>query len=454
LRVLKFGGTSVGIPANFEIAVRRVREASAHDPVVVVSALAGVTNLLADYCREPAERERLSSALIERHLTFSLDAGVSAESLRASLEDWRAEHALRLRDPHPLTGEPRDRVLSHGERLSATIFAAGLRNDGVEARAVEAGAAGLVTDDRFGAAHPLPEAAALLRRGLGPRPPVPVVTGFLGRTTDGRITTLGRGGSDFSAAVIGAALDADEIQIWTDTSGMMSADPRIVPEARPVAHLSFTEASELATFGARVLHPKTLLPAIERDIPVRVLNTSNPRDPGSLITATTTPAAESWRVKSIASKKGLTAVTIVSTRMLLAHGFLARVFEVFGRHHVVVDLVTTSEVSISVTIEDDSRLEAALAELEGIGRVEVRRDLAVVAVVGEGAPQRIGLAGHVFTLLGGVGVAVEMISQGASRVNLSFVVREDDAEKCVRLLHRGLGLDVEPASTTAGAARA
>jgi aspartate kinase len=280
-----------------------------------------------------------------------------------------------------------------------------------------------------------------------------VVTGFLGRTADGRTTTLGRGGSDYSAALVGAALDAEEIQIWTDTSGMLSADPRIVPEARPVPRLSFAEASELAYFGARVLHPKTLLPAMERKIPVRVLNTARPEDPGSLITSAGAPGEGTWRAKSIASKKGITAVNIASTRMLLAHGFLARVFEVFGRHHIVVDLVTTSEVTISVTVDDASRLGEAIAELEGIGEVEVRPGLAVVAVVGEGAPQQIGLPGHVFTLLGGVGVGVEMISQGASRVNLSFVVREQDADKAVRLLHRGLGLDAELAATGSRAER-
>jgi aspartate kinase len=364
----------------------------------------------------------------------------------AEFASWRDEHERLAADPRPLTGEARDRVLSYGERLSAPIFAAGLRSTGVAAAALEAGAAGLLTDDRFGAAHPLPEALAALRRGLATRPPVPVVTGFLGRTADGRITTLGRGGSDFSAAFVGAALDADEIQIWTDTSGMLSADPRVVPEARPVPRLSFAEASELAYFGAKVLHPKTLLPAIERDIPVRILNTGAPHDPGSLIGNEAPASPDAWGVKSIASKRGITAVTIVSSRMLLAHGFLARVFEVFGRHHVVVDLVTTSEVSISVTVDDTARLDQAIGDLEGIGRVEVRRDLAVVAVVGEGAPQRVGLAGHVFTLLGGVGVGIEMISQGASRVNLSFVVKDEDADRSVRLLHRGLGLDLEPAA--------
>jgi len=201
-----------------------------------------------------------------------------------------------------------------------------------------------------------------------------------------------------------------------------------------------------------VLHPKTLLPAIERGVPVRVLNTASPDDSGSLITATEAPSDDTWRVKSIACKKGITAVTIVSTRMLLAHGFLAHVFEVFGRHHIVVDLVTTSEVSISVTVDDATGLQAAIAELEAIGRVEVRHGLAVVAVVGEEAPRRIGLAGHLFTLVGGVGIGIEMISQGASRVNLSFVVREEDADRVVRLLHRGLGLDEE--TTAAVAARA
>ncbi|HEV2104148.1 MAG TPA: aspartate kinase, partial [Candidatus Eisenbacteria bacterium] len=313
----------------------------------------------------------------------------------------------------------------------------------VPAEAVHAGDAGLLTDDRFGAAHPLPEAAAALARALGPRRDVAVVTGFLGRTPDGRTTTLGRGGSDYSAALIGAAVDADEVQIWTDTSGMLSADPRLVPEARPVPRLSFAEASELAYFGARVLHPKTLLPAVERGLRVRILNTARPDDPGSLIADEPSPETTGWRVKSIACKRPVTAVTIVSTRMLMAYGFLARVFDVFGRRRLVVDLVTTSEVSISVTLDDPAGLDDALAELEGIGRVEVRHGLAVVAVVGEGAPTRLGLAGHVFTLLGGVGIGVEMISQGASRVNLSFVVRAGDADRTVRLLHRGLGLDAE-----------
>ena len=453
LRVMKFGGTSVGIPANFSAAVSLVVERLPVHPLVVVSALHGITNLLVDYARDPLARPRHSAEIADRHLSFLLEAGLDPDLLAHRLAEWNAEHERHGGELRELTGEARDRVLAYGERFSAEIFAAALRERGHDAFAIDAGEAGLVTDDSFGAAHPLPEAPELLRRTFAGSRGVPVVTGFLGRTADGRTTTLGRGGSDYSAAYLGAAIGADEIEIWTDTSGMLSADPRIVPEARPVPHLSFAEASELAYFGAKVLHPKTLLPAIERDVPVRILNTGRPHDAGSLITAAADPAPDAWRVKSIASKKGITAVTIASSRMLLAHGFLARVFDVFGRHHVVVDLVTTSEVSISVTVDDES-LAPALAELEAIGRVEVRGDLAVVAIVGEGAPQRVGLPGHVFTLLGGVGIGVEMISQGASRVNLSFVVKNEHADRAVRLLHRGLGLDHEPAPhTEAGATR-
>ena len=450
--VMKFGGTSVGVPERFAVATGLVAEQVPRDPVVVVSALAGVTNLLVEFCRSTTARPALARQVEARHVDFARDVRVPASQLEPLLRAWQLEAESWLPSHQVIAGADRDRVLSFGERLAAELFAAGLRARGVDAVAVLAGDAGLLTDQRFGAAHPLPDVAAQIARHLGRRPPLPVVTGFLGRTADGRPTTLGRGGSDYTAAILGAALDAEEIQIWTDTSGLLSADPRIVPEARPVARLSFAEASELAYFGARVLHPKTLLPAMDRGIPVRVLNTARPDDPGSLITHDAETAESSWRVKSIACKKNVTAVTIASTRMLLAYGFLARVFEVFGRHHIVVDLVTTSEVSISVTVDDPSRLADAIADLGGIGQVEARPGLAVVAVVGEGAPTHVGLAGHVFTLLGGVGIGVEMISQGASRVNLSFVVRIEDADRAVRLLHRGLGLDMERMEAVTGRA--
>lgn len=439
--VMKFGGTSLGIVANLTRALaliesRLAREA--HAPVVVVSALSGATDLLVRFADVPHERARLAEAFTERHRAHAEAAGLPG-ALDDALADWRVRAAGA--GDRPMRDATRDALLASGEMLSATLVASALAARGVAARAWHAGTAGLVTDDRHGAAHPLPASRARLAASLPPSREVAVVTGFVGQTSDGQTTTLGRGGSDFSAAWVGAALAVDEIEIWTDTSGMLSADPRVVPEARPVPELSFTEASELAYFGAKVLHPKTLLPAIERGIPVRVLNTARPQDPGSRITAMAAAPTGTWWVKSIASRSGITAVTIVSSRMLMAHGFLARVFEVFARHHLVVDLVTTSEVSISVTLDDTQGLDAALADLEGIGEVEVRSGLAIVAVVGDGAPTQVGLAGQVFSLLGGIAVPVEMISQGASRVNLSFVVREEHATAAIRLLHRGLGLE-------------
>ncbi len=228
MRVMKFGGTSVGVPANFAAAVSLVVERLPVQPLVVVSALHGVTNLLVDYARDPVARPRHSTEFVDRHLGFLLEAGLDPDLLAARLAEWNAEHARHAAELRALTGEARDRVLAFGERFSAEIFAAALRDRGHDAFAIDAGEAGLVTDDSFGGAHPLPEAPALLRRTFAEPRGVPVVTGFLGRTAGGRTTTLGRGGSDWSAAFIGAAIGADEIEIWTDTSGMLSADPRIV----------------------------------------------------------------------------------------------------------------------------------------------------------------------------------------------------------------------------------
>jgi aspartate kinase len=439
--VLKFGGTSLGTAASLDNALHIVQGNPQGEAAVVVSALSGMTDLLVRYADEPSSRTQLAQDFVERHHQLASQVGVDPSVFTAAAALWQAECAANAARG-VLHGAQRDRVLSFGERWSAILVAAALESRGTPARATDAGEAGLLTDDTFGAAHPLPEAYALLRETLLQSPHVPVVTGFTGRTKSGQTTTLGRGGSDFTAAILGAALGAREIQIWTDTSGMLTADPRVVPEARPVESLSFAEASELAYFGAKVLHPKTLLPAIERGIPVRVLNTRDPEAPGSRITSETRTAADTWAIKSIALKRGITVVTVVSTRMLLAHGFLARVFEIFGRHRIVVDLVTTSEVSISMTLDDISKLGAAIDELETVGHVSVQHDRALLAVVGEGAGTRVGLAGHIFSLLGGVGIGLEMISQGASHVNLSCVVDGAHATQAVRLLHRGLGLDV------------
>jgi aspartate kinase len=245
-------------------------------------------------------------------------------------------------------------------------------------------------------------------------------------------TTLGRGGSDWSASIIGAVLRAEEIQIWTDVDGILTVDPRVVPGARAIPEVSFDEAAELAYFGAKVLHPATIKPAIEKGIPVRILNSLRPAAPGTLITATA--RVEEGEPRALVFKKGISVILIAQPRMLMAHGFVARVFDVFARHRTPVDLIATSEVSISLTVDDPSTLPAVEADLATLGDVRVFRGMAIVSVVGRGFLRRSGLAGRVFQALHDVNVV--MISFGASDVNVSFVVAEDEAEKAVRLLHR------------------
>jgi aspartate kinase len=275
---------------------------------------------------------------------------------------------------------------------------------------------------------------------LGPGRAV-VMQGFVGATPEGVPTTLGRGGSDYSAALLGAALGAEEIQIWTDVDGMLTADSRVVPDSLKIRELSFAEAAELAYFGARVLHPSTIEPAVSRHIPVRILNSRHPERSGTAIRHDSSRAGVP--VKSIASKQGITVVQVRSLRMLMAHGFLRAIFEVFDRHQVPVDLVATSEVSVSLTLDDASRLEGVVAELREFSEVEVQGDAAIVCVVGEGLRSTPGVAARIFGALGDVNV--QLISQGASEINLSFVISASQAHEVVRRLHHAFFAEAPPA---------
>ncbi len=267
---------------------------------------------------------------------------------------------------------------------------------------------------------------------------MPVVTGFLGRTRAGEITTLGRNGSDYSATILGAALGAAEIEIWSDTDGIMTADPRLVPSARPLGTLSFAEACELAYYGGKVLHPHTLVPAMAKNIPVRVLNTFTPEHPGTAIVASPPPAAEGSPIlKSIAFKR---RQLIVSASSPPPHdprgpGFLARIFDAFARHEIDVDMVATSEVSVSATTASEKNVERAVAELTPEFEMTVERGQAVICAVGDGIQSVPGVAADVFSAVRSAGVNVRMISQGASKNNVAFVVEDGDVERAVRALH-------------------
>jgi aspartate kinase len=262
---------------------------------------------------------------------------------------------------------------------------------------------------------------------------VPVVTGFLARDREGNITTLGRSGSDLTATYLGAAVDAEEVEIWTDVDGVMSADPSVEPDARSIEMLSFEEASELAYYGARVLHPTTIVPAVRRNVPVRVLNTYAPGLPGTVILAKATPSPQV--VKSIVYKENLYLITIASTGMLMQAGFMARIFSVFEDHGISVDMVATSEVTVSLTVDSSRNLNAAVKELGHFADVTVERDKTLVAVVGTGIKETRGVAAKLFSAIAKTGVNVQMISQGATKINVSFLVDNKDIRKVVRALH-------------------
>ena len=404
-----------------------------------------------------AEEARLTAEFYGNTVKPIYDAGVAGlHRLLADLETLReALHGIWLL--RELTPRSLDYVVSFGELMSSKIVAECMSAAGLEARAWPAWEAGMLTDDHYGEAAVQPESYPALKKQLGPElgRRVPVVTGFLARNRTGERTTLGRGGSDYTAAIIGAALDAEEIQIWTDVTGIMSCDPRIVADAATLRSLTFAEAAELAYFGAKVLHPRTVEPAVERDIPVRILNTFEADDPGTLVVNEPEPG-ERRVVQGLAVKRSNLLVSITSTRMLDAEGYLARVFDTLARHDVSVDLLATSEVSVSLTAEARyaDGVRAAMKDLRGYARTTVATGHAVIAVVGAGMSARPGIAGEVFGTLGAEGVNIEMISQGASELNMSFVVRDADADRALRALHGHFMRPGAPTVTVAAPRRA
>jgi len=433
LRILKFGGTSVG-SAESLARVRDIVKERDPLPVVVVSAHAGVTDELLAQARKAVRGRYSLRRLRTRHARLYKEIGVDPEVVAPVLDEL--EDLLRgLSLVGELTPRSLDLVASFGERLSARGVAAYFREADLPATAVDAWDLGLRTDSRFTRASPDPASFPAVKKAvkaLGKK--LPVVTGFIAKDQKGDVTTLGRSGSDFSATLLGAALGADGVEIWTDVDGVMTADPRVVNKARSIPTLSIAEASELAYYGARVIHPATMLPAVEKRIPVVVRNTSRPELAGTTIV----PAGDARRgtVKSIAYKRGITLVTIASTRMLLQSGFLAKIFEVFARYDLSVDLVATSEVTVSVTVDTDRHLKDVERDLEVFARVEVDRDLAQVCVVGDGIRERVGAAAEVFGALKKRRVPVRLISHGGTKINISFLVDERDVHTAVRALHR------------------
>jgi len=428
--VMKFGGTSVADAAAFENVARIVANERDAAPIVIVSAMSGVTDSLL-----AATNIASLENVFERHRAVAYEL-LDPSQATAFINQLRAvadKIDALLQSPAEYKSL-QDAIVSFGETLSSTLLAEVLNKKGIAARHVDARRC-IITDEEFTSAAPLmaetfaqsqSELIPVLESGV-----VPVLGGFIGSTKQGVTTTLGRGGSDYTAALIGAALGVREIQIWTDVTGVLTADPRVVPEAQTIERLSYGEAAELAYFGAKVLHPKTIQPAIENSIPVRICNSRAPQEPGTLVGPETETSPRT--IKAIAHKTGVTTVQISSARMLGAYGFLRKLFEVFDEHRTVVDVVTTSEVSVSLSLDDASALPAIVAELEQLGTVSVENGRAIICVVGEGLRRTPGIAARVFSTISDINVT--LISQGASSINVTFAIEEERVKEAVTRLH-------------------
>ena len=450
--VMKFGGTSVQDAKAIDRVAQIVHGRLADHPVVVVSAMAKVTDALLNMGRTAGAGDRkgalkLARALRERHYDTAgelLGTALFTEfhgELGNDFEDL--DELLRgITAVGEITPRTYDYVAAFGEMLSSKIVAAALAARGLTAAHVDSRQC-LITDNNFMKAAPLfEETNERLRKRVKPLADdgqVPVMGGFIGSTRGGITTTIGRGGSDFSAAIVGAGLDAERIEIWTDVDGMMTTDPRLCPDARRIKVISFDEAAELAYFGAKVLHPATVLPAIQKNIPVYVLNSLNPTCEGTKITARAPRSSNIF--KAIALKKKTTIVDVAAPRRLLVHGYLKSIFDVFNDHEVSVDVVSTSEVAVSLTVETNEQIPALAADLAKIADVKYEAKKAIVCLVGENLRDTPGIAAKVFGIL--ENVKIRMISQGASEINLTFVIEEDDAETVVKRLHHEFFAEVD-----------
>lgn len=441
--VIKFGGTSVGDAEAIARTAAIVRGRLDRQPVVVVSALAGTTNRLIEITQQAADgqlivalsmveelRARHFQAIEELLGGHESQAEVAGET--GALFDELAHLAEALSVLGHATPRSGDALAAMGERLSAPIVTAAFLKAGLPAAFVDARRV-MATSDDFGRAEPRPDEIALnCRRLLAPLVrdgQVPVLGGYIGATAQGITTTIGRGGSDYSASLVGAAMDAEAIEIWTDVDGMLTADPRVVPAARLIEHIRFDEASELASFGAKVLHPSTIAPAVRRGIPVFVFNSRKPGGTGTRITFD----APRLPVRAIAGKGRTVVVKVRSPRMLATPGALRAIFEVFERNRTSVDVVATSEVSVSVTLDDDQHIDAVVAQLSAFGDVTVERGRGIVALVGAGLGESTETMARALAALGDL--RLHMLSLSATGINLTLIVDGDAVEAAMRRLH-------------------
>jgi aspartate kinase len=437
--VMKFGGSSLANAERIRRVAEIVRGQIAEKPALVLSAMGDTT----DHLLEAADRA-LQDGVVSIHKIeelhrdtireLELDEAIQGE-VNPFLEELRAL-LTGISLIKELTHKTKDYLVSFGERLSVRIVAGYLNSLDIKARAVDAWYAGVLSDSNFTMAELDEESWDLIPDALRPlmyKGILPVITGFIAKDKQGSITTLGRGGSDLSATMIASAMDAEEVQVWKDVDGILTADPRIVKTARPVETVTYEEAAELAYFGAQVLHPRAMLPCIKTGTPVRVKNSYNPGAPGTRIIEALDK--KTGPVRAITSRKNITLVDIVSTRMIGQHGFLAGVFAVFEKHKLSVDMVATSEVSVSLTLDAARDLEKLKHDLSRFASVEIKNSRAIVSIIGD-VRRSSEILQRAFGVCVLLGIQVQMVSQGASKVNISVIVDDAQAGEVVTALHR------------------
>lgn len=433
---MKFGGSSVANAERIKHVASIIKAYQQSRPAVVLSAMGDTTDHLLeasdDAVNGKVDIERVAKLHRDTIAELDLD-GSATEELLAELQQLLTGISM-LKE---LTKRTRDYLVSFGERLSVRIMAAYLKKEGIPARFYDAWDIGIVSDSCFMSAELLDEVWDNIPRYLtayknGDDNQIPIVTGFIAKDKKGNITTLGRGGSDLTATIIGSAMGAEEIQTWKDVDGILTTDPRICKEAKPVPEVTYEEAQELAMFGAQVLHPRSMVPCRKTGTPVRVKNSYNIKSPGSIIVEK--HSGKVPPVCAITTVKHITLIDIVSSRMLGAAGFLAHVFNNFLKWNVSIDVIATSEVSVSLTVNTKADLSGLVSDLEQASEVSVHNGKSIVTIVCDAAHSSAILASG-FAVLADEGINVQMISQGASKVNISMIVDDDEADKTVQILH-------------------
>jgi aspartate kinase len=463
--VMKFGGTSVGTGRNIRHVAELVTQYAKDDSkvAIVVSALSGITNKLLEVgCQAKKSDikhiEDVTKELRQKHME-AIAAAIHSKAIQTEVTKITEETISELEKVltgicyvGELTPKSRDYVASFGERLSAPIVWGAIKDHKAETQWFTGKEAGIVTDSNFGDAEPLMNYTThLIRERLGPiidKGIIPVVTGFIAANQDGVVTTIGRGGSDYTATILGSALGAGEIWIWTDVDGIMTADPRIIPSAKMLPELSYREAAEMAIFGAKAMHPRALEPVIESKIPVRIRSTMHPENPGTLITETGNTKS-AGAVKAVALIKDVAMVNVSGAGMVGAPGSYAKIFDALGKANINIMMISTaaSEANMSLILKRNlvgramSTLEIALLGRGTVSEITAEEDVAVAAVLGANMKGTLGIASKVFATVAKAGINIIMIAQGSSELNISFVVKEKDGTAVVKAIHEEFQLD-------------